>query len=188
MFGANTRRRPVAMELGSGNAPNFSKLLHPVLQGQQLSCRAGISLESLVTSNYSLCQGGQRGKLESAPCRGIPCTQRSLSAEMPAGDEGFCSIAVPTLKQDLGHTQMRLPLQHLQPPGRTSNPRIVGISAAQHVRTHSSFPSHSIAISGQLLKPQVPGNSLQPYKQHQACWRQPHSQLLKEKHKSSEDA
>lgn len=36
-------RRPVATDLGSGNAPNFSKPLHPVLQGQQLSHRAGIS-------------------------------------------------------------------------------------------------------------------------------------------------
>lgn len=45
-----------------------------------------------------------------------------------------------------------------------------------------------IAISGQFLKPQVPGNSLQPYKQHQACWRQQHCQLLKEKLNSSEDA
>lgn len=50
------------------------------------------------------------------------------------------------------------------------------------------FPALQTAISGQLLKPQVPGNSPQPYKQHQACWRQQHSQLLKEEHNSSEDA
>lgn len=83
---------------------------------------------------------------------------------------------------------MLLPPQHLQPPGRTSNPRIVGTPTAKYVGTHSPFPSPPTAISGQLLKPQVPGNSLQPYKQHQARWRQQHSRLLKEKHNNSEDA
>lgn len=83
---------------------------------------------------------------------------------------------------------MLLPPQHLQPPGRTSNPRIVGSPTAQYVRTHSPFHSPPTAISGQLLKPQVPGNSLQPYKQHQAHWQRQHSRLLKEKHNSSEDA
>lgn len=61
-------------ELCSGNAPNFSKLLHPVLQGQQLSCRAGISWQSLVTSNYNLSQGGQWGELESAPAEASHAT------------------------------------------------------------------------------------------------------------------
>lgn len=93
------------MELGSGNAPNFSKLLHPVLLGQQLSRHAGtrISRQSLVTSNYNLSRGGQRGKLESAPCTGIPChpsprhpgkAERPLYAEVPRWDEDFCSITL----------------------------------------------------------------------------------------------
>lgn len=47
-------------------------------------------------------------------------------------------------------------------------------------------PSLTIATSGQLLKPQVPGNSLQPYKQQQAHRRQ-HACLLKEKHNSFRD-
>lgn len=91
------------MELGSGNAPNFSKLLHPVLQGQQLSHCAGtrISRQSLVTSSYNLCQGGQRGKQESVPCIGILChpsplhpekAERPLSAEIPAWDKDFAAL------------------------------------------------------------------------------------------------
>ena len=43
------------------------------------------------------------------------------------------------------------------------------------------------AISGQLLQPQVPGNSPEPYKKQQAR-RQQHSGLLREKHNGSEDA
>lgn len=85
-------------------------------------------------------------------------------------------IPIPALEQDLGHLRTLLlpgacrtiPPQHLQPPSRTSGPRDTGTPTARCARTHSLAPSPPPAISGQLLKPQVPGNSLQPYKQQQA--------------------
>lgn len=104
-------------------------------------------------------------------------------------------VSVPALEESLGHLQTLLfprmcwttPPQHLQPPSRTNSPRDMGIPNAQHTRTCSPAPSPTTATSGQLLKPQVPGNSLQPYKQQQAHGRQ-HACLLKEKHNGSGDA
>lgn len=54
---------PGAGEQENGNAPNFYKLLRPLLQRQQPSrcARARISGQSLVTSNYNLRQGGRWG-------------------------------------------------------------------------------------------------------------------------------
>lgn len=88
----------------------------------------------------------------------------------------------------LGHFQtvlppgacQTIPPQHLWPPSDVGTPCVCA-------RTHSPSPSPITASSGQLLKPQEAGNSLQPYKQQQAH-RQQHSQLLREKHNSSKDA
>lgn len=96
---------PGAGEQENGNAPNFYKLLHPLLQRQQPSrrARARISGQSLVTSNYNLRRGGRRGKPDSAPSMDIPChpsllypgvTQgRLLPADLPTWDGELSGIA-----------------------------------------------------------------------------------------------
>lgn len=80
---------PGAGEQENGNAPNFYKLLRPLLQRQQPSrcARARISGQSLVTSNYNLRQGGRwgGGKPDSAPSTDIPCHPSPLHPGVAQG-------------------------------------------------------------------------------------------------------
>lgn len=158
---------------------------------------AWISRQRLIRSNYNLQWGGWQGKPDSAPSTGIPyhpslhpgvAEGHLLPAEMPHLGWGAQRhrIPIPALEQDLGHLQERAGPSLPSTFGHPAGPAAPGTPTARCASTHSPVPSPPTAVSGQLLKPQVPGNSPQPYKQQQV--HQQHSWLLKEKHNGSEDA
>lgn len=162
---------PGAGEQENGNAPNFYKLLRPLLQRQQPSrcARARISGQSLVTSNYNLRQGGRRGgearlspqhghpmpPLSAAPRGGTGTSPAHRYAHLGWGAQGH-RIPLPALDQDMGHIWTLLlpgacqiiPPQHLRPLGRTSSPRDAGTPVAQCTRTRSPVPSPPRTVSG----------------------------------------
>jgi len=193
---------PGAGQQENGNAPDFYKLLHPLLQRQQLSRRAGawMSWQSFIRRKLQLQVGRVVRGAGLSPQHGLPVPPLSSAPRGGRGtlclqDEdgelsGVTSLVLPWNRT--WGTSKHFSLQKRAGPslpstsGRQAGPVTAGTRGPRLNSVPGPAPQLP-AISGQLLQPQVPGNSPEPYKKQQAR-RQQHSGLLREKHNGSEDA